>query len=269
MRTDPRFRQVAVGLLLLLIGLGAVSEGAFPALFMIALGAYLLWRQYENNRGGGWPEAESRRYEGRPRYEETVYEREDAPAPREQVYAHALRAVEHAGLNPDEVKVLPVDMGLMGIRKGEDPVIYRKSVLEDVDYIQPFVVLRLPMKATGRIKFEIIDGDGQVLFIHEDYYQLQKGRNPITPASRLPIRASMARMQDWQLRISADGMLLADHTFAWTESETTRLRRQIGQDGEINPQVREALSDHPIQQGSLSLDELLAYQDADEQERRR
>jgi hypothetical protein len=260
-----------IGLLLLTIGFGVVNEGQIPAILLIGLGAYMLWRQFDAN--GLFPPMEAGHRDLPTRREMRAPLDEDEPraTSAEKVYAHALRAVERAGLDPNTMQVLPVDIGVMALRKGEDPVVYRTHpVLDDAEHIQPFVQLRLPKKAVGRIKFEILDADGQVIFVREDNHQLDKGRNLVTPPARLPIHNGSALHRDWQLRISADGMPLATHTFAWRESDERRIRRHMSADGEINNVVRSAIAEERLQD-RVSLDDLLSYQDgdADQQQNRR
>jgi hypothetical protein len=215
---------------------------------MTLLGFYLVVKQFDNSR----KQMESG---------ETAYEdRTTRQAHTEPVYSHALKAVERAGLNPDDVKVLPVDIGVMAFRSDQDPVVYRtRPVLDDVDYIQPFVQLRLPTKAVGKIRFEILDTDGQILFIHEDMHQLNRGRNLITPTARLPIHDAQAMHGAWQVRVTADGLPLATHTFEWQESESKAIRRHLTDDGEISSGLRVALSENRLQK--MSLDELLSAQE--------
>lgn len=248
--------EVMVGILLLMIGLGLLNTGAFPWLFLIALGGYMLWKQYESSQAGVSDEA----------FEEVHSSRQSGA---ETVYAHALKAVQNAGLDPNDVRVLPVDVGVMAFKSDQDPVVYRtRPIPDDIDYAQPFVQLRLPTKATGRIRFEILDSDGQVLFIHEDYYQLERGRNLITPAARLPIHDAQAMNAKWRLRISADGVMLAAHTFDWQETNFNRVRRHLSEDGEISQELRVAMSENRLQR--MSLDELLSYQsDSDAEQQRR
>ncbi|MEO8606976.1 MAG: hypothetical protein ABI690_03795 [Chloroflexota bacterium] len=265
MRDAPNRRiwEIIAGVFLLVLGLAAVANEAFPALVILALGGYLLWRQFEKNN---WrmPSFSSESEEDDFDFAEQPSEIRQTGA--EKVYAHALKAVERAGLNPDDVRVLPVDIGVMAFTGNQPPVVYRtQPVDDDVDYIQPFVQLRLPTKAVGRIKFEILDSDGQALFIREENRQLDRGRNLLTPSARLPIHDAQAMHQKWTLRISADGMPLATHTFEWQESDVKRVRRQITEDGEISNELRTALAENRLQK--LSLDELLGYEDGDEQAR--
>jgi hypothetical protein len=188
---------------------------------------------------------------------------DDVPPPHpraDQVYSHALASIKAAGLDPDTVHVLPIDIGVMAFTGDQNPVIYRtKPVFDNVDYIQPFVQLRLPTRAVGRIRFEIVDSDGQILFIHEDLHQLQRGRNLITPAARLPIHDAQAMSGGWELRISADGVLLSVHRFRWQESTDRVIRRHLHDDGEISSEMRAMMADSRLQK--ISLDDLLAAQE--------
>ncbi len=247
-----RFWEIAIGLLLILIGVSAFGANEIVFGILTLLGFYLVVKQFENTRK---------------HMQEGEYEdRSVRQAHTEPVYSHALKAVERAGLNPDEVKVLPVDIGVMAFSSDHDPVVHRtRPVLDDVDYIQPFVQLRLPTKAVGKIRFEIVDCDGQILFIHEDYHQLERGRNLITPTARLPIHDAQAMHGPWELRVSADGLPLATHTFEWQESTSKAIRRHLTDDGEISSGLRVALAENRLQK--MSLDELLSYQDGDAEQK--
>jgi hypothetical protein len=259
-QTSRRFWEIAFGLLLILMGISAFgANGMVIAAIFMLLGFFLVGRQFDSSRKQMRTGAETQ-------YED----RSTRQAHTEPVYSHALKAVERAGLNPDEVKVLPVDIGVMAFRGDQDPAVYRtRPVLDDVDYIQPFVQLRLPTKAMGKIRFEILDTDGQVLFIHEDMHQLVRGRNLITPTARLPIHDAQAMHGPWQLRVTADGLALATHTFEWQESTSKTIRRHLTDDGEIGSGLRVALAENRLQK--MSLDELLAAQDdgAEQQQGRR
>jgi hypothetical protein len=256
---NRRTWEIIGGLILLIIGLGAFGSEIFPALVLIALGGSLLWRQW--GRGNLDFSAVFSPPEDDVDYDDTSEHSRQSGA--EKVYAHALRAVERAGLNPDEVRVLPVDIGVMVFKGDQDPQVFRaQPVPDDADYIQPFVQLRLPTRATGRIKFEIIDSDGQRVFVHEDIHHLDRGRNLISPSARLPVHDAQAMHRDWQLRVSADGVQLATHTFVWEESETKRVRRHLTEDGEISNELRATLAENRL--GKISLDELLDFQEGDE-----
>ncbi len=269
--SNRRFWEVMIGLFLVMIGLFGVADAALPGLLIVALGGFLLWRQFEGGSTAAGDISLAARMSPRRRdsYDEILTETRQSGA--EKVYAHALRAVERAGLNADEVRVLPVDIGVMVYKADHDPVVFRThDVPDDIDYIQPFVQLRLPTKAVGRIKFEILDSDGQLLFTREESCQLERGRNLVTPSTRLPIHDAQAMQKNWVLRVSADGMPLATHEFAWQESEVNHIRRHITEDGEISNELRATLAENRLQR--MSLDELLELQDDErqaQQQRRR
>ncbi|MBL8154855.1 MAG: hypothetical protein JNM70_11785 [Anaerolineae bacterium] len=269
MNTQPRRTwEILIGLFFLVAGLAAFASESFPALMLILLGGALLWRQYNQNANFDISSlfSSTPRRTGEALDEEPYFpEEDDLPrqAGSEKIYAHALRAVERAGLSPDELQVLPVDIGLMVFKSDLEPVIYRNGdIPDDADYIQPFVQLRLSRRAAGRIKFELIDSDGQILFVHEEIHQLDRGRNLITPAARLPIHDAQALRDNWQLRISADGMPLATHRFGWQESDERAMRRHMTEDGEISNELRTALAENRLQR--MSLDELLGDEEADD-----
>ncbi len=248
---DRRFAEIMLGLLLLIAGLSAVGGGQLLMIVLGVAGLYLLARQFNRSTRAAIPERES-----------LEAEEEFMPAqPRvDQVYAHALDAVRRAGLDPAETHVLPVDVGVMAFSGDGEPVIYRtRPVPDDVDYVQPFVQLRLPTKAHGRIRFELIDSDGQILFVREEDHQFQRGRNLVTPAARLPIHDAQAMMGNWQLRVSADGVLIADHRFEWQENTRKVIRRHLTEDGELSSEVRAMVAENRLQR--MSLDELLDPQE--------
>jgi hypothetical protein len=253
MRNNRRFSEIMLGLFLLFLGASALVEGGQPIMTLLVLGGiFMLVRQFESGRSISFdtPPLTNQRA-GEPRVESST---------KQRIYHHALSAVEAAGLDPETVKVLTTDIGIMAFKEDQDPVVYRtRDVLDDIDYIQPYVQLRLPTKAVGLIRFEIIDADGEVLFIHEERHQLERGRNLISPAARLPIHDAQAMDGEWELRVSADGVPLALHHFGWQESTTKVVRRHLSEDGEISSELRAALADSRLQ--GLSLDELLAEQE--------
>lgn len=256
---NRRFSEIMLGLFLLVFGISALAGGGEGSFFMTMLvlgGIYMLVRQYE---GGRLP-WENRETDRQPRRRVAPPEEMESSGSRERIYAHALRAMEAADLDPETANVLVTDIGLMTFKDEGDPEVIRtQPVLDDIDYIQPFVQIRVPTRAIGLIRFEIIDSDGQVLFIHEDRHQLERGRNLISPASRLPIHDAHALYGDWELRITADGMLLAEHKFEWEESTTKAVRRHLTEDGEISSELRAAMAENRLQK--LSLDDLLSDQD--------
>jgi len=255
---NARSSQTITAIFFVVIGLLALAEGGNALMTLLVLGGiFFLVRQFEFGRR--FPQYE-------PRSNEVDYTETARRAPQHRIYQHALDAVEAAGLDPETVQVLATDIGVMAFSGNEDPEICRtRDVYDDVDYIQPYVQLRLAAKAVGLIRFEIVDSDGQVLFVHEEHHQLERGRNLITPAARLPIHDVQAKDGGWTLRVLADSVPLAEHYFGWQESTTSLVRRHLSEDGEISSELRAAMAENRLQK--VSLDDLLADQDAKSQQR--
>ena len=260
--------------ILLALGTVALLGNSFPVI-LVLLGLLFLVRQFDSDHSRSNLSGQS--YDVAYDYEA---QREDdyddfeifsqRPASAEQrVYRHALESVTRAGLDPDHVQVLAVDIGLLTTKDGDEPQIYRTwSLPDDIDYIQPFVQLRVPMEANGNIRFEIIDAVGDAVYIHEDTFKLTRGRNFLTPNTRMPLHDQMELDGKWGLRIIADGVTIADHRFEYAEATGASIRRHIGEDGEINTEMRAVMTEN--RQPKMSLDDLLAYQgDEGEEERRR
>lgn len=264
MPNNRRFSEIMLGLFLLFLGVSAMFEGGSVFMTVLVLaGIFMLVRQFDNGRQGVGSAAQTRRAE---RYwAETADTHDDQ---HRRIYQHALEAVEAAGHDPETVRVLVTDVGVMAFQGDQDPMVYRtRDVLDDVDYVQPYVQLRLPTKAIGRIRFEIVDAAGETVFIHEEHHQLERGRNLITPAARLPVHDAQMMDGSWQLRISADDMLLAVHDFGWEETAAKVVRRHLTDDGEISNELRAALAESRLQK--VSLDDLLAEQEEEEQSQAR
>ena len=261
----------------ILLALGAVAllGNSFPVI-LVLLGLLFLVRQFDNDSSSSNVRNESYdygyEYEGQLEEEEEDYEYEifhQQPASAEQrVYRHALESVTRAGLDPDEVQVLAVDIGVLTTKEEGEPQIYRTwSLPDDIDYIQPFVQLRVPTEANGEIRFEIIDAVGDAVYIHEDSFKLTRGRNFLTPNTRMPLHDQMELDGKWSLRVIADGVTIADHRFEYSEATGANIRRHIGEDGEINTEMRAVMAENRVPK--MSLDDLLAYQGEDDEQESR
>jgi len=269
-----RFWQVMLGLLLLLIGLSSVFGDQAITLTLGLLGFYLITRQF--NRSSAQISArDARRRAERPRQtdhprhvEEDI--RVDARIIPESggivrdadALPHAVAAARLAGIEPRDALVVPVDIGVMAFGEDGEPMLHRTvAVDEDSSAIQPYIHLRLPRRAEGRIRFELIDAAGAVAFVHEDRYPLRAGINLISPRARLPITPQFSLRGDWELRVYADNVPLAVHRFGWREDGGKAIRRQLAEDGEISPELRALMAQQRLD--TLSLDELLGDQPSD------
>lgn len=255
-------------ILLMLAGVALLEASALVVL--ILLGLLFMVRQFDNNQLKSDNSDSSHDYSsnyddyGSDYSDSSDYEvRSTQQAQADPVYRHALEAVQRAGHNPDNVQVLTVDVGVMAFKDNGEPTVFRTwSLPDDVDYIQPFVQLRLPSKAIGRIKFEVVDAAGNTVFSREDEHNLERGRNFVSPAARLPIHDETFTKGQWGMRVSADGVLLAEHLFEFSEAANQTIRRHIGEDGEINTELRAVMAESRLPK--MSLDELLTYSDEDE-----
>lgn len=256
-------------ILLMLAGVALLESSALVVL--ILLGLLFLVRQFDNQQIQSSVDNTSYEdmdygadyeYGSSAGYEQYPANRQSQSDP---VYRHALEAVQRAGHDPDNVQVLAVDIGVMAFKGSSEPAVYRTwSLPDDIDYIQPFVQLRLPSKAAGRIKFEILDSAGRVVFVHEDLHNLERGRNFVSPAARLPIHDENLTNGQWGMRVSADGVVLAEHRFEFSEAAEANIRRHIGEDGEINTELRAVMAESRLPK--MSLDDLLAYGGEDEEQ---
>lgn len=179
----------------------------------------------------------------------------------ELAFQHALQAGRNVGLDIHS-RVLPVDIGLMVWSHGQRSISRTAAPPDNAEYIQPFIVLHLLQRAAGRVRFEIIDADGQRLFVHEDLQNLDLGANLISPTARLKILDAHNFSGEWQLLVSADSVPLAAYNFMWYESRESILRRHLSEDGEIRVEARERLTNEdPFDR--VTLDDLLADQHPD------
>ena len=255
-----------IGVLLILLALSAMADMGAGVIFLL-LGLLALSRILDRNgvqvNFGGTVANEDEDEESN-----GWEERRPARAANvEPVYRHAVDAVKRAGHDPDRVQVLATDLGVLGFRGDEAPAVYRTwSLPDDLDYIQPFGQLRVPIKANGRVRFEILDADGTPVFIQDEVLSLVRGRNFITPSARLPIHDQRAMDGTWRMRVSADNVLLAVHEFQFAEAENAVIHQHIGEDGEITSELKAAMAESQLPR--ISLDDLLAHQEAEEAQQR-
>lgn len=256
----------------ILLALGAVAllGNSFPVI-LVLLGLLFLVRQFDNDNvssnltSQGYDYNYDYDYDFEEDFEEFESVAQQPPSAEQRVYRHALEAVSRAGLDPDDVQVLAVDIGVLTTKDGSEPQIYRTwSLPDDIDYIQPFVQLRVPMEATGNISFEILDAAGNTVYRHDDSFKLERGRNFLTPTTRLPLHDQMELDGMWGLRVIADGVTIAEHKFEYAEATGANIRRHIGEDGEINTEMRAVMTESRIPK--MSLDDLLAYQDDEDEQ---
>jgi hypothetical protein len=183
----------------------------------------------------------------------------ESPGP-DGVYAHARRAMHAANLERSGGAVVLTDLGFMVYSAADaPPVIYRSSAIpRAVHSIQPFAALRLNQAASGAVRYEISDSDGQIVFTYTGEAALKQGENLLTPPARLRIGEAHNRRSTWHLRILADDVVLAEHAFGWEPTGTENLREHLSSDGEITPELRAMMARGRLSdEAGMSLDDLL------------
>lgn len=278
---NNRDNNSSAGLALFLLFLGFIFLGSNSGaifLMLAVIGVLAFLRNYDRRIIQRSLNQQAARTRAQPRYdddygafEDEEDELESLPEDtyqtdeRDTVYRHALQAVAEAGKDPSNVSVLVTDIGVMAAKRDETPTLYRTwTIPDDSEYAHPFVQLRVPMNASGKIKFELLDASGKAVFIDEGYYQLHEGKNLIVPSTRLPLETHSALRGKWSLKISADGVLLAHHRFEFQTAKQSEVRKHMREDGEIEAAMNRHLAEGTSKRGGMSLDELLANQDDDE-----
>lgn len=256
-----RDEKVVLGLVSVMMGVALLSSAAGEVLLILFITGLAFYMR-ERDKAQQARQRQSGRLPDRELFDEHPV-RPGRSAYSEHIHQHAMKAARAAGNNPDDLAVLPTDIGLIGFVQDREPALFRSSdVPDDVDYVQPFVELRVPVDARGKVRFEIINAQGDSFFVHEDYHDLRRGRNLISPSARMPVHDELETGDSWALRVLADGVLLAHHRFVW-EPAPEGLNRHIREDGEMSSELRAIVAESRLQ--PMSLDDLLAWQDEDEQ----
>ncbi len=180
------------------------------------------------------------------------------PAIRSSASAHsAMRRADYEG---GEAYVNVADIGLLAYRQTDEPKLVRYGdVLLDTSYLRPFIELWLPHQARGSVRFELLDHEGRLRYADEERYDLARGKNTLLPGTWLPLSDKTIHPAEWQLRVLAGETLLAVHVFGWQEVGGGAIQPYIEADGEISPELQQALQARSRE--AVSLSDLLADQE--------
>ncbi len=171
----------------------------------------------------------------------------------------AQQAMRRAGYEGGAAYVRVVDVGLLAYRELDEPRLVRyNDVWTDTQYIRPFVGVSVPHAARGTIRMEIRDNDDRLRYVDETRYDLDAGSNTLLPGTWLPLRDQSAVTGYWTLHVRVGDTLLAVHRFGW-QVAGDQLRHYIEADGEISPELQQALNEQSSQ--AISLAQLLSGQD--------
>ncbi len=202
---------------------------------------------------------------GRVRSVPRTWEQQHSPVraqSRADVETHTNRAARgammRAGYTGDDAYVNVTDIGVLAYRGDEPRLVRYNDVETDTDYLRPFVVLQVPYKARGLVRMELVDHEGRLRYADETRYDLGQGDNTLLPGTWLPLRDAASLQDTWELRVSVAGTLLAAHVFGW-QTAVSELQRYIEDDGEISPELQQAMQAEPSR--AMSLSQLLSQQD--------
>ncbi len=269
-----RFARIAIGVVLVLVGLAMLENAFLLTVILGGIGFMLLRRELDlTHLNLSNPLSSRDMMRARPPrrapagFDPFSASRapidDDEPVREGRAYEHAQEAARRAGIDLTDARVYPLDIGVMAFHEGDAPVVHRTAALApEIDSVQPYLELYVPMRVEGTIRFEMRDSDGVVRFAHTVQRTLSRGANLITPPARLPIDAGMSLDGRWELRISANGIPIASHFLEWSARATSLIGQHLGADGEISPELTDLIAESQF--APLSLDELLSDQDSAE-----
>jgi hypothetical protein len=170
--------------------------------------------------------------------------------------------------NPD---LTLMDIGLIATRTDERGIDMRRSrdLSLDDEGVRPYITLNTQGDATERralIRFEMVDSNGKVRYVHEMRPYLRYGEADILPDHHLPLSENdLAQSGDWDLRVTIDGAVVAILPFSVAPSLEARYERlQRIQNGSTGKHLN-----IDVQDGPQSLEDLLRQQNAQPQTRSR
>ncbi|NWG16699.1 MAG: hypothetical protein HXY41_08695 [Chloroflexi bacterium] len=148
----------------------------------------------------------------------------------------AERARRRSSFTPAGLTLL--DVGLISLHSSSEGMLMRRSrsVSLDDNGVRPYVTLHVQPEAADRntlIRFEILDQNGQMQFVHEMKCYLRDGEMNILADHHLPLAGNqrLAGAGDCDLRAFVDGALIGALSFTMTPSLKER-RRQFGLDAD-------------------------------------
>ena len=181
-----------------------------------------------------------------------------SPLSRMRMSPQAQEATERArrrrGALPTR-KLTLLDVGLISTISSPDGMVMRRSrnVSQDDDGVRPYIVMHVDPAEADRaalVRFEIIDNNGQQMYVHEMETYLRDGEMNILADHHLPLFGNerITSVGDWDLRVYVDGGLTGLLGFAVSPSLEARaryLRREreqiVDEEGEIPPSVADLL----------------------------
>lgn len=194
-----------------------------------------------------------------------------SPLTRIKMSPQAREAVERArrrtSFAPAGLTLL--DVGLISLHSSSEGMLMRRSrtVSLDDNGVRPYMTLHITPESADRqalIRYEILDTNGEVQFVHEMKTYLRDGEMNILADHHLPLAGNerLSSAGEWDLRVFADGGLLGALSFTMSPSLEER-RRQFarGQDSAADRLREVEIDDEPV-----SLEDLLRSRSQDRRE---
>jgi hypothetical protein len=163
-----------------------------------------------------------------------------------------------------------LDIGLIATATTDHGIDMRRtrSASKDDDGVRPFITLRVEPHQADRmtvIRYEMIDQNGAMTYVHEMKTYLRDGEMNILADHQLPLYGNEDAVTagDWDLRVYVDGGLIAAHSFSIAPSVDERLGRRRADDAPQQRAARRIATPDAASEGPVSLEELLRSQEAD------
>jgi hypothetical protein len=152
-----------------------------------------------------------------------------------------------------------LDIGLITSQSSREGMVMRRtrSVSKDDDGVRPFITMHVQPESadqTAVLRFEMIDQNGDMQYVHEMRTYLRDGEMNILADHHLPLTGNddISGAGDWDLRVYVNGTLMGAHTFNQTPSINERFERFEREEEVERPRLRSTEEEAP-----MSLEDLL------------
>ncbi|MCL4248210.1 MAG: hypothetical protein KJ065_08700 [Anaerolineae bacterium] len=179
----------------------------------------------------------------------------------------AVERVRRRGNNLHSSVIL-LDVGLITALSGPEGLVMRRArdLSKDDDGVRPFAVLHVSPEDADRrsiIRFEFIDSDGQVCYVHEMNTYLRDGEMNLLADHQMALYGNdRVRAGEWDMRVYVDNRLVGAHMFSVSPSLEDRFPRAAQERA-----ARRLSEEEREQETPLRLEDLLREQTRQRRER--
>lgn len=172
--------------------------------------------------------------------------------------AIAQRAMKRARAEPEEFTL--TDVGLLAYRDRSTSRIVRSTpVVTDTRYLRPFAEISARQRTRAQVTMALLDSNGQPMFVDKNTYVLHRKPTHLVTKTWLPLENLAHTGGNWSIVIDVNDTPLAIHRFGWVGLADNEIVEHLGNDGELSPELREAVKTGKFRR--MSLDELLSDQE--------